>query len=200
MAEKPQESVFQKISRNKPVNILLKQVKIARQWFRDQAMAITKVQPNQMFKGTSKKLVGHINYDSIGSMYFYNYDPKTKDKLPYYDMYPMIFVLDVYPDGWLGINLHYLPPYYRAKLMDALYSITMIQDEKQQLAASYQLLKGASRFKYFRPCLKRYLVGHVKSKILYIEPKEWDMALMLPLQKFVKSSEENVWADSARKW
>jgi hypothetical protein len=200
MAEKQKETVFQRIARNKPVQIMLKQIRIARDWFRDMALSLTRVQPKDMFKGTSKKLVRDINYDSIGSMYFYTYDPKTKEKLPYYDMYPMIFVLEIYPDGWLGINLHYLPPYYRAKLMDALYSITMIQGEKQQLAASYDLLKAAKRFKYFRPCLKRYLAGHVKSKILYIEPKEWDMALMLPLQKFVKKDAESVWADSARKY
>ena len=43
----------------------------------------------------------------IGRMYFYFYDPKTKDTLPYYDKFPLVIPIERYPDGFLGLNLHY---------------------------------------------------------------------------------------------
>jgi hypothetical protein len=49
--------------------------------------------------------------------------PSSRRQLPYWDRLPLIFPIEIYPDGFLGINLHYLPPMYRAKLMDALYGI-----------------------------------------------------------------------------
>ena len=68
-------------------------------------------------------LFNRLGQDSIGKMYMFYYDAKTKDKLPYWDRFPLIFVLDVRPDRFWGVNLHYLPPLYRAKLMNALYKI-----------------------------------------------------------------------------
>ena len=136
----------------------------------------------------------------IGRMLFYNYDPKLKEKLPYYDIYPLIFPIKLYPDGFLGINLHYLPLNLRASLMDALYSTVNSKDidEKTRLKISYEILKGASKFAAFRPCIKRYLYGHVKSRYLLISPLEWDAALMLPLAQFKKQSQQRVWEDSRR--
>ena len=44
----------------------------------------------------------------IGRMYFFWYDPKLKDVLPVYDRFPMVFPIERYSDGFLGLNLHYL--------------------------------------------------------------------------------------------
>ena len=44
----------------------------------------------------------------IGKMYFFFYDPKHKDKLPIYDKFPLFFPIEIYPDGFLGLKLHYL--------------------------------------------------------------------------------------------
>jgi hypothetical protein len=43
----------------------------------------------------------------IGRMYFYYYDPKTKDTLPYYDKFPLVIPIERYSDGFLGLNLHF---------------------------------------------------------------------------------------------
>ena len=56
----------------------------------------------------------------LGKMYFYSYNPKWKDKLPYYDTFPLVFPIEKYGDGFLGLNFHYLPPKHRAILMDQL--------------------------------------------------------------------------------
>ena len=49
----------------------------------------------------------------IGRMYFYHYDPKYKDVLPVYDKFPLVIPMEMYSDGFLGLNLHYLDPYSR---------------------------------------------------------------------------------------
>lgn len=191
------DNIFSRIARSYPAPISPKNLIDAQKWFRQKALEVKQVQRTPLLSGKNKNFVRSINTESIGSMYLYNYDPKWKEKLPYYDLFPLIFVLEVYNDGWLGLNLHYLPPYYRAKLMDALYTVTLVSsNEKMKLAANYSVLKGASKFKFFKPCIKRYLTGHVRSRILFIEPEQWDTALMLPLQKFVKASEETVWKRS----
>ena len=40
----------------------------------------------------------------IGKMYFYFYDPKTKDSLPYYDRFPLVIPIERYSDGFLEIG------------------------------------------------------------------------------------------------
>jgi len=56
----------------------------------------------------------------LGKMFFYKYDPKWAKKLPYWDMYPLVFPFEKVSRGFYGINLHYIPPKDRAVLMDQL--------------------------------------------------------------------------------
>ena len=173
--------------------------KDARTWFRDQARSVKSVNRNKMMQDPdTDNLEDSIDGKSIGSMYSFFYDPKNKKTLPYYDTFPLVFVIGPKPGGFLGINLHYLPPVLRAKLMDQLYAITNNKkfDGTTKLVVSYELLSKAARFRYFEPCVKHYLFDHVKSKFLKIEPKFWDTALMLPTEKFVGADIDTVWNKS----
>lgn len=139
------------------------------------------------------------NRPSIGSMMLFFYDPKLKDKLPYYDRFPCIFVVDVGPGYFYGLNLHYLPPSLRVQLMDALYSLESGRlDENKKLNLSYQILKGASKYRFFRPCFKKYLLPHVRSRFVKVPYSEWALSAMLPTQNFEKKSYREVWKDSQR--
>jgi hypothetical protein len=60
-------------------------------------------------------------------------------------------------------------------------------------------LQSASKYKYFKPCVKRYLWNHVRSKFVTIPPEEWDLVLMLPLERFEKKSTAQVWKESLQK-
>jgi hypothetical protein len=44
--------------------------------------------------------------------------------------------------------------------------------------------------------LKKYLHGHIQSKILAVQPNEWDIAAYLPIHQFKKASVNEVWQDS----
>jgi hypothetical protein len=169
----------------------------ARKWFQNAAQKVSRVNKNMML-GDSDNLVDSIDVESIGKMYMFSYDPKYKETLPYYDMFPLVFPIDLRKDGFLGINLHYLPPVLRAKLMNAIYQ-TINNDAYNQttkLKISYSILSNTSKYRYFKPCIKQYLATHVQSSYLNIEPTNWDSALMLPTEQFKKATKEQVWKDS----
>lgn len=135
-----------------------------------------------------------------GKMYFFNYDPKLKETLPYYDRFPLVIPIERYPDGFLGINLHYLPIKYRIILLDKLYNTLNNEkyDETTKLRINYTLLSGTSRFKEFQPCLKRYLSSHLKSRLVEIEPNSWETAIFLPVERFVGKNAAAVQRESVR--
>jgi hypothetical protein len=83
----------------------------------------------------------------VGKLYFFYYDPKTKDKLPYYDKFPLVFPIELYPDGFLGLNLHYIHPKQRIILLDKLSELATDKrfDDRTRLKLSYQTLSSFSR-------------------------------------------------------
>jgi len=167
----------------------------ARNWFRNKVRD-TRVN-RQKLMAAADRLEAR---PQIGSMYCYAYDPKWKKKLEYYDEFPLIFVVEPSPGGFIGINLHYVSPRNRIVLMDSLTKISTDKNynKKTKLALSYNILKGLSKYNMIKPCLKRYLYGQVKSNFVKIDANEWDIAIFLPVQKFRKAAASTVWSESAR--
>ena len=112
-----------------------------------------------------------------GNMYNFMYDPKTKSTLPYYDRFPLCIPVQNAKGGFYGLNLHYLHPVIRAKFLDAL-----------------------SNMRYFKPCFKHYLSKHINSKLLLIEPADWEIAIFLPTESFRKVSKDTVWKESRKQF
>jgi hypothetical protein len=167
--------------------------KAARDWYRNAAKGAAGTPNTNDPKRTRSNV-------SPGSMYMFHYDPKTKDTLPFYDEFPVIFPVEPTKDGFYGLNLHYLPLKLRAQLMDALYKYSSDKkyDEKTKLSFSYKLLKSAAGLNMFKPCFKRYLMSHVRSQFLYVFPSEWDLACFLPCQQFKKATDKQVWDHSTK--
>ena len=134
----------------------------------------------------------------LGKLYCFFYDPKGKDDLPYYDKFPMVLVLERYPDGFLGLNLHYLPYKYRVAFLTKLmnYAVLDENNDVKRIRITYDILSASRRFKEFRPCIKRYLTGHIRSKILTIQPNEFEVASFLPIHQFKGAKPTEVWKDS----
>ena len=166
----------------------------AREWYRNEAEKVD-VTPSKLMRENQSKIVR--GYE-IGQMMLFNYDPKLKRKLPYYDTFPLVFPIEPRDNGFLGLNMHYLPLRQRAMLMDALYTLRTDNryNESTALKISYQILKRSARYKLFKPCVKHYLNSHIKSRRIKIDPVEWDMALFLPLQRFQKASSSQVYSRS----
>lgn len=192
--------IFQQLAkRGKAEGITSKNTVDARNWFRSEASKLGSVNPSRLMND-KENLRQAITIRDIGKMFMFYYDPKLKESLPYYDTFPLIFPISVTTEGFMGLNLHYLSPVLRAKLMDSLY--TTISNDKYndttKLKINYEMLNSASRFKYFAPCLKQYLWGHVRGNFLYVEPSNWDAAVMMPTERFKKATKEQVFKDSAR--
>ena len=133
-----------------------------------------------------------------GGLFFFYYDPKTKEDLPYYDKFPLVLMLERYDDGFLGLNLHYLPIKYRVAFMNKLLDYGRFDEDGDpvRIRITYDILSATKRFKEFRPCIKRYLTSHVKSRILAVQPEEWETAVFLPVHNFKKAKADKVWRDS----
>ena len=169
----------------------------ARQWYRNTASSYKRLDERQLMKSDVERLTNKI---TVGSMYMYYYDPKHKGTLPYYDRFPLVFPYKKVPGGFMGINMHYLPLQLRAKLMDSLYDVANNKqfDESTRLKLNYRILDGASKFKWFKPCVKHYLTEQLRSRFLYVYPAEWDVALFLPTERFQGATKQQVWADSKK--
>jgi len=148
--------------------------------------------------GMSRERFRQVDSFRLGKLYCFYYDPKGKESLPYYDRFPMVLAIEKYNDGFLGLNLHYLPFNYRLAFLGKLlkFAVQGEPGEIDRLRVTYDILIASRRLKEFRPCIKRYLSGHIQSKILAIQPNEWDIAAFLPLQQFRGAKSQEVWQES----
>ncbi len=112
------------------------------------------------------------------------------------DIEPVQF--GIYPEGgFYGLNLHYLPPILRAKMLDGLMGIAGSKlDDNSKFKLSYAMLKKSSKLKYFEPCFKHYLNKHVQSKFAEVPAPEWEIATFLPTANFRKRNSKKVYYDS----
>lgn len=165
-----------------------------------QLLMKTPVSGNQLLKGKDR-LFPVVRRQHIGRMCMFFYDPKWANELPYYDRFPLIMPVEMYKDGFLGINFHYLPPMQRAKLLDTLIGIygDQYMNEKKKMIMSYSILKSYVRSRLYVPCVKRYLYSHLKSRLYLIDPSDWQIAILLPTERFEKARKTRVFTESMNK-
>jgi hypothetical protein len=174
-------------------------VKKSRAWFEQQVLIMTRQQltPQRVLNGNPDQLVTKI---MPGHLYMFVYDPKTKAELPYYDRFPLVFPFRKTPDGFIGLNMHYLPYPLRINLLDNLLTYASNQrfDETTRLKYSWALIDGMSKYAAAKPCVKQYLVGHVRTQFRQVESSNWATAMLLPVERFVGASKQEIWADSRK--
>ena len=171
--------------------------KASKKWFQDKIEGMKKPSRAKLLRDTALE---PSQREMVGNMYMYVYDPKTKKELPYYDRFPLVVMIEKYKDGFLGLNLHYLRPDIRAKFLDELMKLApgKVKSNTRLLKAKYDLLQSTRKFKEFRPCLKRYLGTQIRSRVVRVPMTEWEIAIFLPTEQFVKASKTEVWNESIR--
>ena len=169
----------------------------SRERFRRRIQRLTRINRNALMR---EQEINRKASHSYGSMFMYFYDPKHKKKLPYYDRFPLTIPVEPAEGGFRGINLHYLPPVLRAKFLDALLNVTNYKkyDDTTKFRLTYRLLKGARNMRYFKPCLKHYLLEHVRSRFAEVPAPEWEIATFLPTAQWTKASAGRVYQDSRK--
>ena len=104
-------------------------------------------------------------YTVAGHLYMFEYKAKMK-WLPYYDRFPLVYAIKAptKTEFW-GANLHYMSP-------------------KKRIAATKKLMQG--RIDIPKRCFHKYLGQHVEGLFLDLAASEWDTAILLPTEDFVK--------------
>lgn len=167
-------------------------------WYRRRTLEITKGTQPENVLAMKQRWRKYINF---GNMYFYQYDPKYKKTLPYYDEFPCVMVVKLVRGGFYGLNFHYLPYILRAKLLDGLMNITNNKqyNDRTKVITTYEYLKRTSSLKYFAPCFKKYLIPKITSPMIRMQAREWSIATFLPVEDFTKRSKQYVWRESVKK-
>ena len=122
----------------------------------------------------------------MGSMYLFRYDAKHKDRLPYFDAFPLCLPFEPTNDGFWGLNLHYLPYMMRAQLLGKLMETVNDRgiDDKTTMRYNWNLLSNSATFPEVKPCVKRYLTTQMRSRFYEINPQDWKGAIFLPVEDF----------------
>lgn len=160
----------------------------------------SKYKPSKLMQDTGRL----TNYPVVGRMYLYKYDAIHKDSLPYWDQWPLIFYIDkLQKNGhkyWYGLNLHYLPPPMRLKLLANLYDLANNDrfDATTRLKLTYDVLMRLSKAKNLGAdfAFKMYRNDAAESMFLEIPSSSWPMAALLPIEAFQKASKQRVWHDA----
>ena len=136
-----------------------------------------------------------------GRMYNFFYDPIGEETLPYYDRFPLVLCMHIFPDRMMGLNLHYIQPRYRLILLDELFKYVnnTDYDERTRFRVTYPILKSASKLRWGRPCFKTYLFSQVHGNALEIETEYWDIVSFLPTAQFMKKNIRSVYRDTLEK-
>ena len=103
-------------------------------------------------------------YARQGRLFLFEYKAKMK-YLPYYDTFPLVYVIKANADHFFGFNLHYMEPRKR------MIAIEKLKDDRIDLP---------------RSCLHKYITDHVDGFLLDLAIDEWDSAIVLPVEHFVK--------------
>ena len=88
------------------------------EWFKDKIREFGTPKGMNLIRDGKKS--GRPFYGNL-NMFFY--DPKLKNKLPYYDRFPMTIMVSPAKGGFQGLNLHYLSPNVRAAFLDSLIEL-----------------------------------------------------------------------------
>lgn len=134
-----------------------------------------------------------------GELALFGYDAKYKDKLPYWDSFPLIIVTNIRGNGFSGLNLHYMPVQARKDIIKYMIhhknrSKTGMSYARKVIPVLEQISKSDINF-----CYKNYLASHVMSKFVIVGNDYWELACELPLQQFNKATAREVWADRNRR-
>lgn len=190
-----EESVFNKFKQQLEDEGLEANSKESRDWFLDKIREIAEERIDR--NSFKRKLPVAANY-FIGRMYTFWYNPKGRLELPYYDRFPLVFMLEQYKGGFLGLNLHYLPVDLRQKLYYSLLprATQSVFTDRTRLKIDYQYLLGKTFLRGHRPCLKRYTYKQIIGKVALVPAYEWEVAVHLPTALFRKAPESRVYKDS----
>ena len=153
--------------------------------------------PNEVF---GSDLGSYAQTLDIGQMYAFRYDPKHKETLPYYDLFPLVVLSEPLPTGFSGINLHYIPPLVRARLLGKLMEASDLDiDIKSKLRSQWGFIRNFSRYPEVRGAVKKYLTSQISGRMYKVNPVHWKSAIFLDTQQFVGAQAAHIYRENTKR-
>ena len=128
-----------------------------------------------------------------GQMVFFKYKPQDERFVgsnSAYDVFPLVIITEVHKDGFEGLNLHFIAKRWRRQLFDAIEKslpvFKNIDPTRTRLGTTYRRISGPRKFKFFKPCYRRYVRGGFRKRPIIIPSEFWDVLVDVDLSLFVK--------------
>ena len=196
-----QESLLDKVTDAIRSGTVGKKVKRSARWFQDKIKGMkgdlrnkfSSTNAEKFYREAEDKITPNVfkKRVSLGEIFCYHYNPKYRDTLPYYDRFPMIMLIGADKDTFTGLNFHYLPPKFRALLLDRVNA---------KIGKGIINWKKIAKIPQVAPTVKKYRFDHIMKRVVPIEESEQEIAIFLPLERFKKASKTSVWAESKRRF
>jgi hypothetical protein len=177
--------------------------------FQQQVEILTEPLPSQRNIIRSKEFKAK-SFAISGAMMMFLYDPIGEQKLPYYDRFPLVIPIKrgrseqerntagAASKSFLGLNMHYLDYYDRARLLDMIQVLGSPKSIRLN-RISYDLLAQIRRYRSFRACLRVYRMDRVITNIALIPRDLWETVLFLPIEDFrTRRAANYIWKDSKK--
>ena len=103
---------------------------------------------------------------AVGDLIFFQYGAKYPEKYEFWDLQPLSYVIEFYPDGFLGANLHYINPDYRD-------------------AVAKSLINSKGGVTVPKNSIHRYLFSGIGSLHKVPKSENWGDIALLPTEKFI---------------
>jgi hypothetical protein len=107
-------------------------------------------------------------------LYMYSYDAKHKARLPIWDRFPVILYLGPIPNGFEGINIHYIPQEARMILLNQIMDI--LDNDGDPGEAIALITEVGISYKGY----KKYLNSYVRTGNKPIPRDQWEEAFQSP--------------------
>jgi hypothetical protein len=104
-------------------------------------------------------------FPKLFSLMLWEYRAKWRRQLPFYDKYPLAYILDFQPNYFFAINLHYYSPEERIGIANSL---------------------AENKIPKFTKGAHKYLLSEVRSPFLDFATPEWNTICLLPIEEFVR--------------
>jgi hypothetical protein len=125
-------------------------------------------------------------YARQGRLFLFQYKAKMR-YLPYYDRFPLVYVIKANKDHFIGANLHYLHPIKR------VLTIQKLREGRIDVPSI---------------CIHKYITDHIDGFLLDLASAEWDSVIALPVENFVKPKGDkefpyksaDVWKETNKKY
>jgi hypothetical protein len=178
------------VEKNQPKKLNEKEVS-AVQWFKNALGGIRKKKTGsakdyeQILKDNSKGIKRRL----LGQVIVFRYIPNSKTK--FYDKFPIVIVTGVSGSTITGLNLHYVPPMDRIKLILLMNSLLFNQKEmdlQKTRVKIFSLLTKKIFAKYIGTAVNNYTIKNIAGKPKLTTPEEWSYLAFLPVFKGISPS------------